>query len=147
MWKAEVATKGEESKEAIVAASATRQAGIRKSASKPRARKAASKAVTKAVPKPATGDKNSPIVLNCQYPTNTSSLGHALPAPRFTVAPMPPNFAAPGSLPRPHYYFHQFLANHDRLENTGSEQDNLFVTQAPAPWVDFRASQGYGNQN
>ena len=151
---------GEDSKEGAVTVSATRKAsGIRKPASKVRARKAASKAASKATSKavsePATGGKDSPIVLNCQYPTNTSSLRHALPAPRFTVAPappsfsapIPPNFAAPGSLPRPHYYFHQFLANHDYLENTGSEQDSLFVTQAPAPWADVMASHGYGNQH
>ncbi len=119
----------EESGQGIVAA---RQAAIRKSASKT----AAPKAVSNDVSEPTTGDKDSPIVLNCQYPTNTSSLGHALPAPRFTVAPMPQNFAAPGSLPQSQHYFPQFLANHNRSENTGLGQDGLFVTQAPAPWAD-----------
>ncbi len=137
--------------------SATCKSGIRKPASKSlsasrnaHARKVARTATSKAL----AGSKDCPIVLNCQYLTNTLSHGHGPPAFRSMVAPTPPNlaapappsFAAPGSLPRPQYY-HQFPANHDCPENVGSGHDGLFVTQAPASWVDSMASYGYDNRH
>ena len=138
--------------------STTCKSAIRKPSSKSfsasrnaRARKVAPKPTSNA----AGGSNDSPIMLNCQYLTNTLSHGHGPPASRSMVAPTPPNFAAPappsfaapGSLPRPQYYFHQFPANHDCPENVGSEHDGLFVTQAPASWVDSMASYGYDNRH
>ncbi|KAK4041682.1 hypothetical protein C8A01DRAFT_45220 [Parachaetomium inaequale] len=93
----------------------------------------------------ATGDATSPILINCQYPTIPSYHEHA-PAPRFTAPSAHTNFASPAFPPPPsHHYLHQSLANHDRLANTGAEDDSLFVTQAPASWVDAAAlHRGYG---
>ncbi|KAK4104761.1 hypothetical protein N658DRAFT_188436 [Parathielavia hyrcaniae] len=94
----------------------------------------------------ASGDEDTPIVIECQYPTNPSYLGHAPPVPRPTVpwAPLP-NLAPPGYVPpSQHYYFPQFMANHDRMENRDTEEDSLFVTQPPAPWMDGMApNRGY----
>ncbi|KAK4127424.1 hypothetical protein N657DRAFT_678032 [Parathielavia appendiculata] len=83
------------------------------------------------------GDKDTPIVIECQYPTNPSYPGHAPPIPRLAVPSAPaPNFAPPGYMPPSPYYFHQFLANHDRMVNRDTEEESLFVIQSPASWMD-----------
>lgn len=89
------------------------------------------------------GTKNAPIELDCQYSTFPPYHDHA-PVPRFTVPPAPPSFAPPGPMPRPQHHFNQFLANHDRFENAGLEEDGLFVTQSSAPWMDPVAPRAHG---
>jgi hypothetical protein len=89
------------------------------------------------------GNEDSPIEINCQYPANPVSHGHAT-APRFTIPSTAPSLALPESLPRPLYHYHQFLANHDCFGNAGLEQDSLFVTRSSASWMDAAARQGHG---
>ncbi|KAK4157572.1 hypothetical protein C8A00DRAFT_29415 [Chaetomidium leptoderma] len=100
----------------------------------------------------STGDQqDTPIVINCQYPAVASDLhGQALvaqatPTPQFTIPSVLPKLAPPRSVPRPQYHFHQFLANHDRLDNTGSDEDSLFVTQSTVSWSEaVGPPRGYG---
>jgi len=91
----------------------------------------------------AKGTQDSPIELDCQYPTIPPYHDHTA-VPRFTVPATPPSFAPHGSLPRSQHHFHQFLANHDRFENAGLEEDSLFVTQSSAQWMDVVAPRTYG---
>jgi hypothetical protein len=86
----------------------------------------------------STGGQDTPIEINCQYPTEPSYHGGHAPIPRFAAVPSaPPSYALPGSMPPPsQYYFHQFPANQYCLRDTEAEEDSLFVAPAPAPWVD-----------
>lgn len=115
---------------------------VKEEPSKDEASDSDSETAVEAKPANGMGSKDAPIELDCQYTTIPYHDHTAVP--RFTVASVPPSFAPQGSLPRPQHYVHQFLANHDRLENAGSEEDSLFVTQPSAPWMDAVAHRAYG---